>query len=614
MKLTIFSELRSFLNSDSTIFLLEILKKKKKLCMIYVFSGLADAFFEFVTISMLYFIITIITTDNFADLSFDKFIFINNFSFLVNYISSLDFRSVFVFTIIFTLLIQITQVFFKYLNSVCAGYIEASYAAIMTKNIYSHIFNLSYKYSSQYKMGDLADYINNSPVAVKAYIYNLNQMLVSIVIALVYIIFLIKVSFWNSIVTIIIFLISNKIRKIILPKIDILSAKAVKNTVYLSESIIEKFQALRLIYSNGLNDFVIKEINEKNNILEHSLKKISAKLYLLPTLVSLSPILLLALLSIIYCFFSNKSELISTLGILLISLQRIVTRFTSITYSLSKISEAKPKLKRLISLFKGKDFQLRRLGGKIINLPVKEITFSRINFKYSNSSKFSLKDINFNLRIREITAIVGLSGSGKSSILDLLVGLFEPNNGDILIDGNKIKDINLDNWQKEISIVSQDSFLLNDSIINNIKFGLENVSFKEIKKACIDSGSHEFIENLPDSYNTIIGERGFKLSGGERQRISIARAFLKKSSLLILDEATSALDSKTEEFIKQNIFNDKANKITLIVAHRLSTIKESDNILVMNKGRIVESGNHEFLIQQKKIYAKLWDIQTRASS
>ena len=199
----------------------------------------------------------------------------------------------------------------------------------------------------------------------------------------------------------------------------------------------------------------------------------------------------------------------------------------------------------------------------------------------------------------------------KSSILDLLIGLFEPNNGNIFIDGRNLKDLNLINWQKKVSIVSQDPFLLNESIINNIKFGLEKVSFESIKRACIESGAHEFIENLPNSYNTIIGERGLKLSGGERQRISIARALLKNSSLLILDEATSALDSKNEKFIKENIAKVSQKRITLIVAHRLSTIKDAHKILVLNKGKIVEKGNHESLLSFNRIYAKLWNIQSR---
>ena len=193
--------------------------------------------------------------------------------------------------------------------------------------------------------------------------------------------------------------------------------------------------------------------------------------------------------------------------------------------------------------------------------------------------------------------------------MDLLVGIYEQNNGEIFINGKNIKDINLSKWQKGISIVSQEKFLLNDSIINNIKFGLGKIKFKKIKKACINAGANKFIENLPNAYDTTIGERGLKLSGGQRQRLSIARALLK-SSLLILDEATSALDSKNEKFIKENIAKTRSNKITLIVAHRLSTIKDADNIIVLNKGRIVETGNHESLIKQNQLYAKLWKIQS----
>ena len=610
MKFRIFSEIKLFLNSGSTAFLFEIFRKRKKYILVNIFSGLADAFLELITLSMLYFILKILTSESKNAINWENVFFINRFSFLIEYLNSFPFRTIFIFSIIITVLIQILQLFFRYLNNVSISWIESAYLSLITKNIYNFIFSLSYKYSSKYKMGDLAEYINSSPLTVKTYIFNLNQLLLNIILTSVYLILLIQVSYWNIILLISILLLSNKLRSIILPKVTVLSSKVVKSTVELSESIIEKFQALRLVYSNGLNDFVTNEMNERTDLLENYLKKISYKIHLLPSLVSLTPIILLSFIAIAYSFFSEINALISTMGILFISLQRINTRFIGIATSLSLLAESEPKLNRLISLFKVKDLQLRRLGGKFIRLPVREITFSRINFKYSNSSKFSLKDLNFTIKSGELTAIVGLSGSGKSSILDLLVGLFKPNSGNILINGNKLNEINLAKWQREISIVSQDTFLLNDSIINNIKFGLRKVSFKDIKKACIDSGSLEFIENLPNSYDTIIGERGYKLSGGERQRLSIARALLKKSSLLILDEATSALDSKNEEFIKENIAKNRSNKIILIVAHRLSTIKEADNILVLNQGRIVETGNHESLLVKKQLYKKLWDIQS----
>ena len=182
------------------------------------------------------------------------------------------------------------------------------------------------------------------------------------------------------------------------------------------------------------------------------------------------------------------------MAILLISLQRLNTRISGIADSIAKLAEFTPRLNRTISLLKTDEFKFRRKGGENIK-HLKKIEFSGVKFQYSKTAKFKLKNINFSLKLGEITAIVGLSGSGKSSILDLLVGLFEPNSGDIFIDGINLKNLNLINWQRKVSVVSQDPFLLNDSIINNIKFGLENVTFKNIKNACIQSGANEFIEN-----------------------------------------------------------------------------------------------------------------------
>ena len=608
-----FSAIKSFLDDESKIFLLEVLRKRKSYLLLNISSGIADAFLEFITMSMFYFIINILTSENKQVINWDNILFIKNFKFLVNFLDNIPFRNVFIISIIITLSIQIIQVFVQYINKISASFIEASYISLITKKIYSHIFKLSYKYSSKFKIGDLADYVNSSTQVVGNYIKYANQLSLNLLITLVYIYFLIKISFWNILVLIIIAIFSNKVRSKILPRIKILSSKVLEKRVNLSEDVVEKFQALRFIYSNGLNDLVINEMHQKTDAYEDSLKKISLKKPILPTLVKLSPIFLLALISIIYSVFDENNNLINTMAILLISLQRINTRFTTMAFSFSKLTELRPMLNRIILLIKDKDkdIKFRRLGGKIIHTPVKEINFSGVNFKYTKNSKFGLKDLNFSLKTGQVTAIVGLSGSGKSSILDLLVGLFEPKSGSILIDGNNLRDINLNKWQREISIVSQDIFLLNESIINNIKFGLGKVHFADIKKACIESGAHQFIKNLPDSYETIIGERGFKLSGGERQRLTIARAFLKKSSLLILDEATSALDSENEEFIKQNITKGRSNKITIIVAHRLSTIKDADNILVLNQGRIVERGNHKSLLKQNKIYTKLWSIQSK---
>ena len=611
MKLNVFSEIKKIFADDAFNFLFHILIKRKNYFFFNIFSGISNAFLELISISMVLFILNILSLADKKTIYWENFSILKNFDYIVNFLYSLPFKTILIGLVIFTLSVQIIQAFTNYLNNLSVSFIEAAYLSLITKRIYYHIFSLSYKYSSKYKMGDLSDYINSSPQTIREYILSLNAIFLNILMSFVYIVFLVNVSIWNIPVLVIIFIFVNKLQSIILPQINNLASKVLKNSVYLSMSIIEKFQALRFIYSNGLNNFIVYEMDKKTDLLERSLKQTALRIHILPPLISLLPITLLACVVIIYTIFLDKNNLISYMAILFISLQRLNTKVIGITGSFSKLAECTPRLNRTISLLKNDEFKFRRKGGINIKLPIKEIDFSRVDFQYTEKSKFKLRDITFSLKRGETTAIVGLSGSGKSSILDLLLGLYQTNSGDILIDGSNLKDLNLINWQRNISIVSQDPFLLNDSIINNLKFGVENISFRSIKKACIESGAHEFIENLPHSYNTIIGERGFKLSGGERQRISIARAFLKNSYLLILDEATSALDSKNEKFIKDNITKRSHNKITLIVAHRLSTIKEADNILVLDKGRIVETGKHKYLLKQNQIYAKLWNIQSR---
>ena len=606
------SEIKKFSNSEALIFLLRLLNKRKTYFLLYLFSGLLDTLFELITVSMIYFILKIITLDSDSFINWQNINFIKDSNYLINFLSSLPFRTIFISAIIFTLLIQILQVFSKYINKISTSYIEAAYLGLITKRINSHIFNSKYIYSSRYKIGDLADYINTSPSIVKTYINGINGLILNCVISFVYVIVLIKVSPWNIPLIFFIFIFSNKLREIITPKISFLSSKVLNRTVDLSKKIIERFQGMRFIFSNGLNQLVLDDINQKIDLLENSLKKTAIKRFLLPTITALSPIIFLALIAIFYSFFSERSDLVSILGVLFISLQRLNTRIISASDSVSGLAQCSPGLNRVIKLFKKEEIKYRKLGGQIISSPFKQITFSKVNFNYSRKAKFSLKDISFSLKTGKITAIVGYSGAGKSSILDLLIGLYEPNSGDIFVDDKNLNDLNINKWQQQISIVNQDTFLLNDSIINNLKFGLENINFHDIKKACIYSGASKFIENLPDSYNTIIGDRGFKLSGGERQRLSIARSFLKRTSLLIFDEATSSLDSINEELIKESISKVSYKKIILIVAHRLSTIKEADNILVLNQGRIVEIGDHKSLLNLNGIYSELWNIQSKS--
>ena len=239
-----------------------------------------------------------------------------------------------------------------------------------------------------------------------------------------------------------------------------------------------------------------------------------------------------------------------------------------------------------------------------------EIHFKDINFSYERDNQLVLKNINFTVKEGSTCAIVGKSGSGKSTLMNLIPRFYDIASGKILIDKSNINQYSLNDLRSLIAYVGQDLTLFNDTIRNNIAYGsLENKSFDEIKSASISANANEFIDKFPDGYETIVGDNGVLLSGGQRQRIAIARAILKESPILLLDEATSSLDSESEKFIQKAIAVLLKNRTTIVIAHRLSTIKNADEILVLDRGEIVERGKHVDLLDKNGLYASLHKIQ-----
>ena len=241
-----------------------------------------------------------------------------------------------------------------------------------------------------------------------------------------------------------------------------------------------------------------------------------------------------------------------------------------------------------------------------------EISFKNISFGY-HFNRAIIKNISFDLKKGKSLAIVGPTGAGKSTISKLLFRFYDPSNGEILINSKNIKNYKQESLRQIIGIVPQDTVLFNDTIYYNISYGKPGSTREEIINAAKIAGIHNFIESIPEQYNTIVGERGLKLSGGEKQRVAIARTVLKNPSIFFFDEATSALDSSTEKEIIQNLEKISEGKTTLIIAHRLSTISKADNIIVIDQGNIVESGNHQNLLDKNGLYADMWSKQKHLS-
>ena len=241
------------------------------------------------------------------------------------------------------------------------------------------------------------------------------------------------------------------------------------------------------------------------------------------------------------------------------------------------------------------------------------IEFKDVSFIYPKTNNEAIKNINISVEGGSTIALVGHSGAGKSTIINLLPRFYDPQKGQIHIDGQNIRDVTLSSLRKNISLVSQDIILFDDTVRANIAYAKSGASEEEIIKACDFAAAVDFIDNLPQSYETMIGENGVRLSGGQKQRISIARAILKNSSIILLDEATSSLDAESEEKVQNAIINLTKNKTTLVIAHRLSTIMRANKIIVVNQGRIAEIGTHNHLLKNSIIYKNLYSKQLAAN-
>ena len=275
------------------------------------------------------------------------------------------------------------------------------------------------------------------------------------------------------------------------------------------------------------------------------------------------------------------------------------------------INQGLSAAKRIIPLIEQENNIKEKANALSLETTKGEINFKNISFKYNAEERKVLNSINLNIIGGEMTSLVGHSGAGKTTILNLIPRFYDKVSGDILIDGQSIYDVSLNSLRNNISLVNQDTTLFDDTIKNNIAYANLDATDDEIIEAAKLSHCNEFIDKLPNKFDTLIGENGTRLSGGEKQRLSIARAMLKKSKIILLDEATSSLDAETESKIQEAIKLLTKDRTTLVIAHRLSTVMSSKTICVVDDGEIVAEGNHQELLQKSEIYKNFYEKQLR---
>ena len=309
-----------------------------------------------------------------------------------------------------------------------------------------------------------------------------------------------------------------------------------------------------------------------------------------------------------YLALNGKIE-IGSYSILIFLTQRFLWPFTTLSETVDLFERSMASNKRILDLLNTDHTIKDNDNSIVINDFEEDIFFSDITFYYDRN-KTLFKNLNFTIKNNSLTGIVGQTGAGKTTIIKLLLRFYDPKNGNISIGNHQIKKIKLKNLRENIGYVSQDIFMFDGSIKENIAYPDINCDDEQVNKAATLSQCSEFIDKLPDKYDTLIGERGQKISAGQKQRIAIARALYKNPPILIFDEATSSIDNETEHLIQIALNEISKNRTTIVIAHRLSTVRNADNIIVIGDGNIIEKGNHNQLINNKNIYKKLWDIQT----
>ena len=385
------------------------------------------------------------------------------------------------------------------------------------------------------------------------------------------------------------------------------------------ERIRASIETLNSNLSNSISGILnVKSFTRENKELQRidvsSNEVRSANYHAIKLSAAFIPIIRVAILFgftatlIIGGFLALDGEIkVATYSVLLFITQRLLWPLTELGDTFDLYQRAMASFNRIFSL-KNETPDIKN-GTKEFNKLDKNITLENVTFAYVDNFDV-LNNVDLTINSGQTTAIVGSTGSGKSTLIKLLLRLYEINNGSINFDSTNLKDLELSSLREKIGLVSQDVFLFEGTVLENIAYGDLNASESEVWNAAQKSEADEFNNKLPQKENTIVGERGQKLSGGQRQRISIARAILKNPEILILDEATSSVDNETEAAIQRSLDILKQDRTVIVIAHRLSTVRNADIIYVLENGNVVESGNHESLLEINGVYAKLWSVQT----
>lgn len=498
--------------------------------------------------------------------------------------------------------------FGEFLSKYYMGYVGRSVVCDYRQQMLNHLLSVPIAYYKQHSIGELISKINYDAEQISVAVSDAVRECLSSIIAIAVLFGVMLSISWKVTITVMlvapVVIIALRMLGKRMRRYSMQVQHSMGELTHVTAEVITGHQVIKIYQGNEYEQKRIKSATENN--LRQELKTFLLAGLSAPVMQFIGGVVLVAFIYLVTLESINlpPGQIFGLVGVLF-ALLRPLKQISGVNNVLQKGIAAIGSIQQLLNVQPETN-----TGKSIITTRPTELKFTDVNFAYPDDPNTQvLYNISFTAKRGETVAIVGGSGSGKSSLMGLVPRFYDPNSGEILLDGKNITDIELSNLRDQIALITQNVVLFNDTIANNIAYATKAVDFAGIKHAATVANAIDFIEQLPQGFDTIIGENGCLLSGGQRQRLAIARAVLKDAPILIMDEATSALDNESELAIKLALQRLMQDRITLIIAHRLTTIEQADKIVVLEKGKIIEIGNHQDLLSKNGRYAQLQHAQ-----
>jgi subfamily B ATP-binding cassette protein MsbA len=505
--------------------------------------------------------------------------------------------------------------FVKFLMTYATTQVSHSFMALAEANIRRTVFTtvlfMDFRLFSRSKVSDLTALVNGFSASAASFLFALVSMIPTVVLMMMHVGIVILISWELSLVGVVLFFVSSFVHRFFNRQTRVISADLSSSNLTINHTDLESITGLQTIRAFAREPQILARFEGNLGNYHNQLRRKKSNEALSGSLHGYVTTLSLGIVLIIGTFVFDVdgkvwSEMILLFMVVMARLSGPINAFQRLK---SQLSAHQYATQVVLAFLKEAENGLMEDGHRSFNRLSDSIILKNVTFRYQPHGKAEISDVNLEIKAGQTIGIVGASGCGKSTLLKLLMRFFDPTEGKVLVDGVDLREFRLSEWRHSVGLVSQATFLFNDTIASNLRFAKPDASDAEIEEAAKQAFAHDFIIAMPDGYQTCVGDRGVRLSGGEAQRIAIARALLANPPILFLDEATSSLDAEAEQTVQKALTNLSRNRTVVVVAHRLSTIQSADRIVVVEAGRLVESGTYDELMSAGGVFARYVNLQ-----